>query len=137
MKLKIVTPLSVIVDETVKSVRAEDASGGFGILPGHAAFLTALVISVVSWRNAQDEMRYCAVRGGVLTVADGRTVAIATREAVTSNDLAHLDQTVLAQFRSDLEEERQEHVEVTRLQLSAVRQIVGRLKSKQSIRGLA
>ena len=136
MKLKIVTPLSVIVDETVRSVRAEDASGGFGILPGHAALLTALAISVVSWRNDQDEMRYCAVRGGVLTVADGSTVAIATREAVTGNDLAHLDQTVLAQFRSDLEEERQEHVEVTRLQLSAVRQIVGRLKSKQSIRGL-
>jgi F-type H+-transporting ATPase subunit epsilon len=32
-------------------LRAEDASGSFGILPGHAPFLTALAISIVSWRK--------------------------------------------------------------------------------------
>ena len=40
MKLRIVTPLSVVVDEDgVQALRAEDASGGFGILRGHADFL--------------------------------------------------------------------------------------------------
>ncbi len=35
MKLRIVTPLSVIVDdEDVTAVRAEDDSGSFGICPG-------------------------------------------------------------------------------------------------------
>jgi F-type H+-transporting ATPase subunit epsilon len=51
MRLRIVTPLSVVVDEDIDSLRAEDASGSFGIMAGHAPFLTALAISIVSWRK--------------------------------------------------------------------------------------
>ncbi len=48
MRLRIITPLAVVVDEDgVLALRAEDASGSFGILPGHADFLTSLAISVV------------------------------------------------------------------------------------------
>jgi F-type H+-transporting ATPase subunit epsilon len=131
LTLRIVTPLSIVVDEAVASVRAEDASGGFGILAGHADFLTGLTISVVSWRGGDGTQRYCAVRGGVLTVNGGKTVAIATREAVTGDDLVTLDQAVLARFRSDIDQERTEHVESTRLQLSAVRRLVGRLSQRR------
>ena len=57
MRLRIITPLAVVVDEDgVLALRAEDATGGFGILPGHADFLTSLAISVVSWTGA-DGMR--------------------------------------------------------------------------------
>ena len=43
MRLRIVTPLAVVVDEDdILAVRAEDSSGSFGILPGHADFLTSL-----------------------------------------------------------------------------------------------
>ncbi len=132
MRLRIVTPLAVVVDEESKSLRAEDASGSFGILPGHAAFLMSLAISVVSWKNGAGASRFCAVRGGVLTVADGQAVTIATREAVIGDDIATLDKTVLARFRADLETERTEHTESTILQLNAVRRLVGRLKPRQN-----
>ncbi len=129
MKLRIVTPLSVVVeDDRVVSLRAEDASGSFGILPHHADFLTSLAISVVSWHGPGGSQHYCAVRGGVLTVSAGQEVAIATREAVASDDLATLDATILAGFRADRETERTQHVETTRLQLNAIRQMVGRLR---------
>ena len=52
MRLRILTPLSVVMDEQIDSLRAEDDSGSFGILPGHAPFLTALAVSIVSWRKA-------------------------------------------------------------------------------------
>ncbi len=43
MRLRIVTPLSVVVDDdNVVSVRAEDATGGFGIMAHHADFLTVV-----------------------------------------------------------------------------------------------
>jgi len=126
MRLRIVTPLTIVVDEDFDNLRAEDASGSFGILPGHAPFLTALSISIVSWRKADAE-RFCAVRGGVMTVNDG--VAIATREAVLGDDLATLDREVLAQFQADAEEERVEHVESVQLQLNAIRRMVSRLQS--------
>lgn len=130
MKLRIFTPLSVVVDEAeVQALRAEDASGSFGILPRHADFLTSLVISVVSWTRGDGARAYCAVRRGVLTVTGGGDIAIATREAVAGSNLVTLDKTVLSQFRADLETERAEHVESTRLQLNAIRQIIGRLRS--------
>jgi F-type H+-transporting ATPase subunit epsilon len=125
MKLRIVTPLAVVVDEDgVLAVRAEDSSGGFGVLPGHADFLTSLTLSVVSWKRADASRLYCAVRRGVFSVSGGREVAIATREAIVGDDLATLDRTVLARFHADLDVERSERVDSTRLQLAAIRQIM-------------
>ena len=130
MRLRIVTPLSVVVDaQDVRSVRAEDASGSFGILPGHADFLTSLSISVVTWRCDDAPPRYCAVRQGVLTVSAGKDVAIATREAVVGDDITTLDATILAQFHTAFEAEQTERVETTRLQLNAIRQIMTHLRA--------
>lgn len=126
MRLRIVTPLAVIVDEDTLSVRAEDASGSFGILPGHADFLTSLAISVVGWTR-NDGARYCAVRRGMLSVSDGKEVAVATREAIAGDDLSTLDTTVLDHFRADIEQERSERFESVQLQLNAIRRIVSQL----------
>nr|WP_272213176.1 F0F1 ATP synthase subunit epsilon [Marinicella sp. W31]MDC2879123.1 F0F1 ATP synthase subunit epsilon [Marinicella sp. W31] len=129
MRLRIVTPLSVVVNEDIDSLRAEDESGSFGILSGHASFLTALKISIVSWRKDESE-RFCAVRGGVMTVGSkpATVIDIATREAVAGDDLATLDSEVLARFQSDADEERTEHVETVRLQLNAIRRMISRLQ---------
>ncbi len=130
MKLCIITPLAVVVDvDGVVALRAEDSSGGFGIQPRHADFLTSLAISVVSWECAEGTRRYCAVRRGVLSVTGGQDIAVATREAIIGDDLATLDDTVLALFRADIEAERTERVESTRLQLAAIRQIMRHLHS--------
>lgn len=129
ISLRIMTPLAIIVDQPADSLRAMDASGSFGILPGHADFLTRLAVSVVSWTAPDGAARFCAVRGGALTVNAGQ-VAIATREAVTGDDLATLDREVLARFRAEMDEERVEHVETTRLHLSAMRQMLARLQPK-------
>jgi len=130
MRLRITTPLAVVVDEDgILSLRAEDATGSFGILPRHTDFLTSLAISIVSWQSGNETRHYCAVRRGVLSVNGGHDIAVATREAVTGDDLATLDQIVLTRFRADIEAERTERVESTRLQLNAIRQIVSHLGS--------
>ncbi len=129
LPLRIVTPLAVIVDQPAIRLRASDASGSFGILPGHADFLTRLAVSVVTWVTPDGAAHFCAVRGGALTVRAGK-VAIATREAVTGDDLERLDREVLSRFRANLDEERVEHVETTRLQLHVMRQMLSRLQPK-------
>jgi F-type H+-transporting ATPase subunit epsilon len=129
MKLRITTPLTAAVDvDGILSLRADDATGSFGILPGYADFLTSLTISVVSWKESDGTLHFCAVRRGVLSVTDGSEIAIATREAVPGNDLATLDGTILARFRADTEAERVERTDSTRLQLNAIRQIVSHLR---------
>ena len=132
MRLRIVTPLAVVIDEAALSVRAEDTSGSFGILPGHADFLTSLALSVVEWTRADSTRHYCAVRRGMCSVSGGADIAVATREAVPSDDLAALGGTVLARFHADIERDRSERFESTQLQLDAIRRIVGQFGQRAS-----
>jgi F-type H+-transporting ATPase subunit epsilon len=132
MRLLITTPTAVVLDDPdVVGVRAEDESGSFGILTGHADFLTALTVSVVSRHCADERRRFCAVRHGVLSVTNGNEVAIATREAILGDDLDHLEQVVLAEFRESLEAERIARTESVQLQMKAIRQIVRYLRPER------
>jgi F-type H+-transporting ATPase subunit epsilon len=129
MRLLITTPTAVVVNERdVAAVRAEDESGSFGILNGHSDFLTALTLCVVSWRRSDGTRRYCAVRHGVLSVSGGQQVAIATREAVTGDDLEHLEDVVIAGFRDSVEAERAARTGSLQLEMHAIRQIVRYLR---------
>jgi F-type H+-transporting ATPase subunit epsilon len=129
MRLLITDPTAIVVDlADVTSLRAEDESGSFGILNGHADLLTALPISVVAWRHADGKLEYCAIRRGVLTVRGGNQIAIATREAQRGDDLDALEASVLTRFRSDAEAERAGRAAATRLHTEAIRRIVEALR---------
>ena len=124
MKFTVTTPLAIVADiDGVAHVRAEDETGAFGILSGHADFLTALTLSVVSWRVADGSEHHVAVRGGMLQVHGGNAVTVATREAVVSDDLEHLETEVLAAFRRNADEEHAARTDSQRLYLAAIRQI--------------
>ena len=130
MKLLVTTPLSVIVDaEDVRHLRADDETGAFGIMPGHADFITVLTVSVITWRNHLDEEHHVAVRGGVLTVRDGNLVEVATREAVGEDTLRRLGGAVLERFREEAQAEKASRVSATRLHLAAIRQLQRYLES--------
>lgn len=130
MKLTVSTPLQLILDiDGVRRLRAEDATGSFGILPGHADFLTVLRPSVVVWQDGDAQLHYLAVRGGVLLVQAGRSISIATREALGGEDLQQLEVRVLAQFRREAEQERTARSDAWKLQVAAVREICRLLRA--------
>ena len=129
MKLTITTPLATLVrTEDVAHVRAEDPSGGFGVLPGHADFLTVLAISVLTWKDMSGREHHVAVHGGMLSVRGGGEVIVATPEAVTNDDLHRLETEALARYRRELEEERAAHTESQRLHVAAIRQVMRLLR---------
>jgi len=126
------TPLAIVVEaDDVAHIRAEDESGAFGILTGHADFLTVLAVSVVSWRNGHGIEHYAAVRGGVLHVSGGDTVEIATPEAVRGDDLHQLETDVVTRFRRQLNDERAARIDAQRLYLAAMQQIVRLLRTQR------
>jgi len=132
MRLLVTTPMSVILDrDDVQYVRAEDETGAFGILKGHADFMTVLSISVIAWRDVAETEHYVAVRGGVLTVRDGELIEVATRDAVGEESLRKLDQSILSRFREDAEAEEQSRISATRLHLAAIRQIQRYLQAER------
>ncbi len=128
MKLRITDPMSIVVDQEVASVRAEDASGSFGILPGHADLVTVLEISVLSWRQASGNSGYCAVRNGILTVSEGARVDVATREAHVSDAIEELEAVVLAGYRAHREAERSSRTAAAKLRMQAIRRMVEALQ---------
>lgn len=124
MRLVITSPLAVVLDTgDVASLRAEDESGAFGVLEHHADFLTVLSVSVLTWRDGQGAEHHAAVRGGVMTVSDGETIEIATREAVVSDDLEVLEAEVIKRFRQELGAEKASRTAAARLQLAVIRHI--------------
>ena len=129
MRLRITTPTAVVAEAgDVAHLRAEDASGAFGILAGHFDFLTVLATSVVSWRRADGRETHCAVRGGVLTVTGGQDIAIATREAVVSDDLVELETEVIQALERRAAEEQMARTGTTKLHLGAIRRICAHLR---------
>ena len=129
LHLTVTTPANILVEsDDVAAVRVEDQSGSFGVLPGHMDLLTVLVPTVVRWRTADGVARFCAVRGGVFTVSDGRTVAIACREGVVGDSLDDLETKVRAVRAQELEADRKVRVEQVRLHALAVRQLIRYLR---------
>ena len=131
MRLSISTPLTVAVDaDDVTYLRAEDETGAFGILPGHADFLTSLAVSVLTWRDLAGAEHHAAVRGGMLAVRGGGTIVVATRDAVCSDDLRRLESEVLAAFGRTAKEDQAARRDAQRLYLAAIRQICHYLRSE-------
>ncbi len=125
MKLVVTTPTAVLIDvDDVRHVRAEDATGAFGVTPHHADFLTVLTISVLTFRDGADVEHHVAVRGGVLSVQrEPSVVSVAAREAVEGDDLRQLEDEVLTRFRQAAHMEEASRTGAARLQLAAIRQI--------------
>jgi F-type H+-transporting ATPase subunit epsilon len=129
MRLTITTPNAVLFDGGgVRSIRAEDQSGGFGLLPGHADFLTVLPASVIRWRAKDGVERFCAIRSGVLTIKDGERVAVACRHGVLGDDLQKLEAEVHSARATQIDATARARVEQTRLHANAVRQLIRYLR---------
>jgi len=128
LTLIIDTPLSEALAETgVASIRVEDASGGFGVMPGHADLLTVLGASVLRWRRADGVWRYCALRGGIMRVSGGTQVHVAAREAVSGERLDTLEALVRQRDAEETDESRRARGEQVRLHARAIRGLMRRL----------
>lgn len=132
MRLRITTPTMFAVDANdIRHVRVEDSTGALGIQRHHASFVTLLEPSVVTWRDARSAEHHVAIRGGVLSVADD-VVAIATREAITSDDLLQLERDVVARFRREQELERSAHAGAARLETAVLRRVYEYVRGEMS-----
>lgn len=133
MRLRIATPTELAVDASdVRHVRAEDATGGFGIQPGHTEFVTTLTVSVVTWHDVTGTEHHAAVRGGVFRVRNGSIVEIATREAVVGERLEDLRDAVLGRMREAAEAEAKARTRAAQLHASVVRNLYRYVRGERS-----
>ena len=64
IKLEIVTPDNLVVDDEVQIVMAPGTDGEFGILKGHTPFLTSLKVGTVIYKDTSGKERLVFVSGG-------------------------------------------------------------------------
>jgi F-type H+-transporting ATPase subunit epsilon len=75
LTLEIATPTRQIVADTVDEVVAPGTEGYFGVLPGHAPFLTTLGIGEVTYRIGREEY-HLAVAGGFAEVRHDKVIML-------------------------------------------------------------
>lgn len=130
LSLSITTPLSIVLrEEGVVSIRGEDASGSFGILPGHADFITVIDAAVLRWRHLEGPWRYAVVRGGVFSVSGGNRTEVVCRDAVLGDDLGTLQAEVAAARQERLDSERRARAHSTQLHARAIRHFMRELSA--------
>ncbi|HEY7543029.1 MAG TPA: F0F1 ATP synthase subunit epsilon [Methylomirabilota bacterium] len=75
LTLEIATPTRLVVAETVDEIVVPGSQGYFGVLPGHAAFLTTLGIGELMYRIGRDE-HYLAVAKGFAEVRHDKVIVL-------------------------------------------------------------
>ena len=123
MKLRILLPTAVLLDETVTKVRAEAENGQFCLLPHHIDFVTALVPGILSFHTPSGSEEFIAVDHSIL-VKCGPEVSVSTRRAVRSRELEDLRKTLEEQIRIQDELNRKTRAFEVKLELELVRSLL-------------
>lgn len=86
LSLEIATPTRLLVSEQADEVVAPGIEGYFGVLPGHAPFLTTLGIGELTHRRGREEY-HLAITGGFAEVRNDKVIVLAdTAERPTEID---------------------------------------------------
>jgi F-type H+-transporting ATPase subunit epsilon len=85
LKLEIVTPNGLILNDEVDEVVCSGSEGEFGVLPGHVSFFTTLKIGMLTYKKG-NESRFVFVNWGYAEVGPDRVMVLAD-SAEKSDDI--------------------------------------------------
>jgi F-type H+-transporting ATPase subunit epsilon len=100
LRLQLESPARCECIENVSSFVGEDASGSFGILPGHETLVTVLDLGLSRFRVAGKPWQYVAAPGAVVLLR-GDELHFATRRYLRGDDY----ETIRASLQKQISEE--------------------------------
>ena len=77
MKLQLITPEKIFFEGEVAQVNIPGTEGDFGVLPGHAAFVSTIREGEIVIDLASGETRRVSVTGGIAEVTPEKCVVLA------------------------------------------------------------
>jgi F-type H+-transporting ATPase subunit epsilon len=98
MTLEIVTPYNKVVDMEVDEVTATGKLGEFGVLPGHAPFLTSLKIGELVYKN-NGTTEHMALNWGYFEIRDDKIIVLV--ETAERSDEIDLERAKAAMGRAE------------------------------------
>lgn len=122
IRLKILLPTKIFLNEDVLQVAAESALGGFTLKPRHIDMATVIVPGIMSYTSKDERIVFLAVDRGVV-VKRGSEVTVASHNAVRG-ELGMLEKEVHKMLDISDERERSARSAVARLEADFVRRIL-------------
>lgn len=122
MRLQVLLPTGVLVDEGAVKIIAEADDGSFCLEPRHMDFVAALTPGVLIFSTPDGRECFVAIDRGVL-VKCHRHVRISTLNGVRGDDLSALEVLVNERFMELDDLERKSRSAVARLEAGALRGI--------------
>jgi F-type H+-transporting ATPase subunit epsilon len=120
--MELVDAASVARIEAVYSFVGEDASGSFGILPGHARFMTCLSVGLARFRHAAGDWRYLAAPGATLYFVDN-TLHLCTRRYLLDDDCERIARALTEQLLAEEESLRNVKKSLARLEQAMLKRL--------------
>lgn len=123
MKLKILLPTKVFLEEEVAKITAEAMNGSFCLLPRHIDFVAALEPGLLSFATEEGKEIFVAVDEGIL-VKCGKDVLVSTKNAVEGPELGELKQTVEKEFKGLDDREKKARTAMAKIEAGFVRRFL-------------
>ncbi len=120
MRLKVLLPEKVLLDQETEKINAEGENGSFVLLPRHVDFVSSLVPGLLSYTPPGGEEVFLATDHGIL-VKCGDEVLVSTRLAVLGPELGTLERIVEENFKEVSEKERSTRSALARLEADLAR----------------
>ena len=84
MKMKVVLPSSILLEQMVSKVIFDAQDGSFCLLPRHIDFISVLVPSILTFQNQEGTEQYLVHDEGILIKQD-REVLVAIKHGLIEN----------------------------------------------------
>ena len=123
MRLRVLLPDQILVDEQVLQVTAEAENGSFSLLPRHVDFTAALVPGILFYVNEEEEEEFLAVEEGIL-VKCGQDVRVSVIGAVWGEELGTLRSIIHERSENASEHERSARDAINKLEVDIIRRLM-------------
>lgn len=108
--------------EKVEAFIGEDPSGSFGILAGHARFMTTLIFGLARFRSSGSDWQYLAVPGALLYFTDNE-LTLSTRHFLIGSDYERIATALDEQLRAEEETLRTTRESLRRMEEEALKRL--------------
>ena len=123
MRLKVLLPTNILVDEEVSKIVAEGENGAFCLLPRHVDFVAALAAGLLSFTHNSGREEFLAIDEAVL-VKCGAEVLVSAKNAVRGEDLGELTKTVEEEFNNLDEREEKSRLALAKLEAGLISRLI-------------
>jgi len=123
MKLKVLLPTKVFLDEEASRISGEALNGSFTILPRHLDFVAVLSPSLLYFRKEEGKETFLAVDKGVL-LKKGELVTVSVRNAARAESLEEVREKIESRYRDLDERERKSRSVLARFESDFARRFL-------------